>query len=161
MKHPRRVIAIAAACTVLSSGSLVARAGADGATVTRGSFHTFAAGVTRGYDISGHAQMVRSADGSTMVTIHVEGLHPDVTYGSHVHAAACSVGAADGHYMFPTSVEGGAATAHNEIWPGPVTANAGGVANGNTRVGATAAAGAVSVVVHDANGDKIACADLH
>ena len=42
--------------------------------------------------------MVRNASGSTIVSLHVEGLTPGGTYASHVHAAPCAVGAADGHY---------------------------------------------------------------
>ena len=51
---------------------------ASGATVTRGEIGAFAAGA--GLSISGHAQMVRTPDGKTIVTIHVEGLAPGVTY---------------------------------------------------------------------------------
>lgn len=159
--HSRQVgVAFAAALAVAGGIAVSTVAGAGGATVTRGDFHTFAVGVDRSFHIGGHAQMVRAADGSSIVSIHVSGLVPGVTYGSHVHAAACSVGAADGHYMFPGAVDGGATGAHNEIWPGPVTADGGGVANGHTLVGATAGSNAVSVVVHDLDGAKIACADL-
>jgi hypothetical protein len=145
-------IAVAALAPVAS--------GASGATVTDGQFETFATGVTRGYHIHGHAHMVRTAGESSIVQIHVSGLTAGVTYGSHVHAARCDVGAADGHYMFPGAVDGGATAAHNEIWPGPITADGNGVANGQTKVGATAGATAVAVVIHDADGAKIACADL-
>ena len=128
---------------------------ADGATVTRGDFHAFATGV--GLPISGRAQMIRTADGKTIVTIHLEGLAANTTYASHVHAAACATGAADGHYRFDPA---GAATPPNEIWPGPFTTTDAGIGNGFTVADGTAGSTAVSVVVHAPGGAKIACADL-
>jgi hypothetical protein len=125
------------------------------ATVTRGDFSAFAAGA--GLPITGRAQMVRTAAGTTLVTIHVEGLLAGVTYASHVHKQACADGDADGHYRFDPA---GAATPPNEIWPGPFTANAAGMGNADTIAQGTAGPGAVSVVVHAPGGAKIACADL-
>jgi hypothetical protein len=145
--------------TALLVGALAAAAFAPtvlaaGATVTRGDFAAFAAGT--GLSITGRAQMVRTADGRTTVSVHVEGLAADTTYGSHVHAAACAIGDADGHYKFDPV---GAASPPNEIWPG-FTTNDAGVGNGNATVDRTAGATAVSVVVHAPGGAKIACADL-
>src|SRR4051794_16102506 len=93
-----RIRSVAAACAVGLAGTAVAAAvaSAEPATVTRGALTPFAAGA--GGSISGHAQMVRNASGSTIVSLHVEGLTPGGTYASHVHAAPCAVGAADGHY---------------------------------------------------------------
>jgi hypothetical protein len=131
--------------------------GAQGARVTRGEFQAFAVGT--GLDIGGHAEMVRAADGHTQVTIYVSGLEPGVSYAAHVHAAPCGVGEADGHYQHDP---GGAVTPPNEIWPGPVTANAAGMANGRTVAEFEAGPTAVSVVVHRPGPapNKIACADL-
>jgi len=129
---------------------------AEGATVTRGDFRPFAAGV--GQPITGRAQMVRTADGRTIVTVHLEGLAANTTYASHVHKQACADGDADGHYRFDPA---GAATPPNEIWPGPFTTNDAGVGNGNTIAAGTAGPSAMSVVVHaPVTGAKIACADL-
>lgn len=128
---------------------------ADGATVTRGDVAAFATGI--GQPITGRAQMVRTAGGRTIVTIHVEGLLPNTTYASHVHAAACGVSDANGHYRFDPA---GAATPPNEIWPGPFTTNDAGIGNGNTIADGTAGPTAISVVVHAPGGAKIACADL-
>ena len=124
------------------------------AQVTRGEFHEF-----NGYGpmITGRAQMVRTADGKTIVSIHVEGLVAGLTYGSHVHAAPCATGLADGHYKFDPA---GPATPPNEIWPGPFTANDAGIGNADTSAQGTAGASAVSVVIHEPGGAKIACADL-
>lgn len=139
---------------------LATPAGANGATVTRGEFQPFAAGA--GSSIGGHAQMVRTGDGKTIVSIHVTGLEPGVTYASHVHAASCATGEADGHYMFGHPVGGGKGPAGDEIWPGPVTANPAGIANGRVVVDETPGSTALSVVVHrpGAAPNKIACADL-
>jgi hypothetical protein len=127
---------------------------AGGATVTRGDFSAFATGA--GLPITGSAVMVRTADGKTIVTVHVEGLGASTTYGSHVHQLPCGTSEADGHFKNDPA---GPATPPNEIWPG-FTTNAAGIGNGNATVGWTAGAAAVSVVVHAPGGAKIACADL-
>jgi hypothetical protein len=143
---------VVAACLATALAPI---ATAQGARVTRGEFHSFAAGA--GLQLTGHAQMVRTADGRTIVTVHIAGLAPDTTYGSHVHTQACAVGDADGHYRLNPA---GPAAPPNEIWPGPFTTNPAGVGNGNVTVDYTAGPTAVSVVVHAPGGAKIACADL-
>jgi hypothetical protein len=132
----------------------VSSASAAGATVTRGEFHAFASGT--GLDISGRAQVVRTADGKTIVSVHLAGLAVDTTYGSHIHQKACNDSDADGHYKFDPS---GPASPPNEIWPG-FTTNGAGIGNGKATVHQTAGPEAVSVVVHAPGGAKIACADL-
>jgi hypothetical protein len=127
---------------------------AGGATVTRGEISAFATGF--GLPISGRAQMVRTADGKTIVTIHVEGLSPNTAYPSHVHQLPCGTSDADGHYKNDPA---GPAAPPNEIWQG-FTTDQDGVGNGKATVDWTAGATAVSVVVHAPNGAKIACADL-
>jgi len=151
----RRRSAGALLAALLLSAAFGAPAFADGAVVTRGDISAFAAGT--GLPISGRAQMVRTPDGRTFVTIHVEGLAPGTTYASHVHKQACADGDADGHYRFDPA---GAATPPNEIWPGPFTTNEAGIGNANTIADGTAGPAAVSVVVHAPGGAKIACADL-
>ena len=151
---------------VVTGAALVVLAGpaaSGGAEVTRGDFRAFSAAVGSEQSIGGHAQMVRTADGKTKVSIHVTGLTPDATYDSHVHAGSCATNATGGgHYFFSGPVPAGDGPGANEIWPGPVTANRGGVGNGNTTVGATAGPNATSVVIHRAGPapNKIACADL-
>ena len=140
--------AIAALLVALAPNTLAA------AQVTRGELSEFN---SYGSTITGRAQMVRTADGKTIVSIHVEGLVAGSTYGAHVHAAACADGLADGHYKFDPA---GAATPPNEIWPGPFTANDAGVGNADTIADGTAGPTAVSVVIHAPGGAKIACADL-
>jgi hypothetical protein len=154
-----RIVVTGAAALALAAGAAAATgpAGAGGATVSRGEFHSFAVGA--GLDIGGRAQMVRAHDGRTQVTIEVSGLEPGVTYAAHVHAAPCAVGEADGHYKHDPA---GAVTPPNEIWPGPITANAAGLAGGRTVADFRAGPTAVSVVVHRPGPvpNKVACADL-
>ena len=146
--------ALLAALAMPMLGGGAARAG--GAEVTSGEFATFASGIGRGYDISGRAHMVRRPSGSTKVIVHLEGLAPNASYPSHVHLLPCGQSDAGGHFK---QNPGGASSPPNEIWPGFTTNPAG---NGNARVEVNyiANAGAVSVVVHDTDGAKIACADL-
>ena len=157
-------IRTAAAVTLLSTAALVATvvpAAAGGAVVTQGDFSTFSAGGEAGYDIGGHATMVRNAN-RTKVTIHVTGLTPGESYVSHVHNQACDNGDAGGHFK---QDHAGASTPPNEIWPGngAFSANAAGVTNQRATAGYFANEDAVSVVVHWKTAEgapKIACADL-
>lgn len=128
------------------------------ATVTKGSFVTYATGLDRGYDISGHATMVRAPGGRTIVTTHVRGygIFPNTQYGSHVHKQACSDSNGGGHYQ---DEEGGAVDNVNEIWPILMT-NSHGIGNGYAMNHFIAREEAQSVVVHDTDGARIACADL-
>jgi hypothetical protein len=151
------VAALAATLTVILMAATVS---ADGGEVTRGDFEPFAAGVGTYDDVSGNAQMVRTASGQTIVTVTVKGLQAGAIYGSHVHAQSCADGDAGGHYSFGFPVPGGAHPSGSEIWPGPFTANPAGNAQGKATVEAIAGPAAVSVVIHAPDGVKIACADL-
>ena len=156
-------IGILAALAATALAVAVASAGSSsGAEVTRGDVHAFAAGAS--LDIEGHAQMVRRTSGTTLVTLHVEGLTPGGSYASHVHKQPCGTGEADGH--FQQAGPGAGTTPPNEIWPGdgPWTANPDGIADVRTTAPYVAGADAVSVVVHDlslpSTANKVACADL-
>jgi hypothetical protein len=152
------VLGVIATLGVLVALVAVLPVAADGGVVTRGSFSEFAEGAKApAMDITGHATMIRTADGRTIVTIHVEGLAPNTTYAAHVHKQACANGEADGHYQ----QSGTAANDTNEIWPG-FTTNAAGIGNGFARNEWSARADAMSVVIHrpTALPNKIACADL-
>src|SRR4051812_32744298 len=151
-RGPSRLAALAAAAGMIFTFAPAALA--DGALVTRGDLQAFAAGA--GLPITGRAQMVRTADGKTIVTVHMEGLAPNTTFASHVHKQACADGDADGHYRFDPA---GAATPPNEIWPAPFTTNAAGIGSATTSAAGTAGSAAVSGGGHAPGGAKIACAD--
>ena len=157
-----RIVSASVAAFVSLSIAVFAGAPASaGARVTRGALHPFAAALTdptlsEYRDLSGHAQMVRTAEGKTLVSVHVEGLLGNVFYPSHVHKASCADGAADGHYKFDPN---GPADAANEIWMS-FASGPDGVGHGDARADRTAGPAAVSVVVHAPNGAKIGCADL-
>ncbi|MBA2755962.1 MAG: hypothetical protein H0U37_00780 [Chloroflexi bacterium] len=153
--RPRRIRRTGAVLlAVLAAVTLAVPAAAGGAQVTRGTFHAFSANTA--LDISGHAVMVRTADGRTFVSVHLEGLAANTAYGSHIHKQACSDNFAGTHYRFDPA---GPADDVNEIWPA-FTTNGAGIGNGNARNDGTADSTAVSVVVHAPGGVKITCADL-
>jgi hypothetical protein len=122
--------------------------------VTRGAFSAFATSSDPAF--TGHATMVRTADGKTIVTVSVRGLAASTSYGSHVHMRACADAFAGGHYKDDLA---GPASPPNEIWPAFST-NAGGIGNGNATAPWVARPEARSVVIHAPGGAKIACADL-
>jgi hypothetical protein len=130
---------------------------AAGAQVTNGDFQTFAAGLERGYEISGRAQLVRTAGGQTLAQVEAWGLAPNTGYPVHIHNAACAVNNGGGHYQ---DVVGGPADNVNEIWPA-FTTDASGHGNGHAANDFTARPEAQSVVIHDTDGARIACADLN
>lgn len=147
-----RIVAVSAVAAMAIGVHGTAAAGE--ATVTQGEFAAFATSSDPGF--TGHATMVRTADGKTIVTVSVRGLTPATTYGSHVHAFPCAENFAGGHYKHDPT---GPASPPNEIWPA-FTTNAGGIGNGNATAPWVARPDARSVVIHAPGGAKIACADL-
>src|ERR671910_690502 len=101
-------VAAALTLTISSAGS------ATGAQVTQGPLQAFAAAAGASLDIDGHAQMVRRPSGTTVVSLHVEGLRPGGSYASHLHKRACANGDADGHSQQAAPTAG--VTPPNEIW---------------------------------------------
>ena len=142
--------------------SCTGKASSESGQVTRGDLAAFAAGA--GQSIGGHAQMVRRADGTTLVTLQATGLHAGGRYASHVHKQSCTNGDADGH--FQQNGPGAGTVPPNEIWlaGGPFVANAAGKVSVRATAEYRANADAVSVVLHDlslpATANKVACANL-
>jgi Cu-Zn family superoxide dismutase len=114
------VAALAAAGVVAFSGVATASPVHTAATfgVTPGSYSYNTTYVPAG--ARAQVQAVATADGRTIVVLHVYGLVPDRDYGAHAHKFACGPLATDagGHFQY---VPGGAtdpafANAQNEIW---------------------------------------------
>lgn len=151
-------VAILTLLALVMAGTLLASSpDGNGATTTSGAIQTFATGLDRGHDVSGQVTMVRSPAGKTLVNVHATGLAPSTTYGSHVHNQPCDVSNGGGHYQQDTS---GPADAVNEIWPG-FTTNEAGIGQGMAANDYWARPEAQSVVIHDTDGARIACADLN
>lgn len=127
------------------------------ATVAKGDFATFAAGIERNFTITGHVRLKRVPAGKTIVVLHAKGLQPNTTYGAHVHNATCDDNQGGGHYQ---NEVGGSADIVNEIWPG-FTTNADGNGSGYAANDFIARPEAQSVVIHDTDGARIACTDLN
>lgn len=132
----------------------------DAATTTRGEFVTLPAGVELGYQVTGHAVMVRiPGSDTTRVTVHARGLDADQVYGVHVHNAPCdATPPGGGHYQHEV---GGAVDAVNELWP-VITTNAAGVGHGSAVHDHVARPDAQAIVIHWPQNAavRLACLDL-
>ncbi len=147
---------IAVCSTFFMSVSGIGAASADAsAEVVKGRFSEFSAGVSRGFDISGPVRLKVGEDW-TSVRANVRGLAPNTTYASHLHESACSVADGGGHYKNDPS---GPATPPNELWLMLETNNSGNAHDASSAPWAVRE-GARSVVIHDQDGARIACADL-
>lgn len=125
--------------------------------VTRGNFVTYAAGLEEGYTISGQAKMVRSAEGHTTLTVRVQGLAPNISYEVNVHNQACSNQAGGGLYQHEI---GGAVDNANKIWQ-VMTTRSNGYGYSKIVNDFVARSEARSVVIHNTDNMRLACADLN
>ena len=158
MRAARAVGAVVVGAMAFVSAGTSAVAAAP-ATVARGDFVLLSTGA--GTTVAGRAQVVRGHD-RTLLTVHLTGLVKGATYGVHLHDGPCA--AALGHYQHT----GGGTVQPKELWASSdpqnalagVTANAAGNGQGRGDVPWRAAGTARSVVVHNAAGTKLACADL-
>ncbi|MDH5236668.1 MAG: hypothetical protein OEW85_03515 [Acidimicrobiia bacterium] len=162
MKKRVPFIAVIALVTVAALSSGTASAHSERARgrveVARGQVVTLAGGQDLGYDISGHALMMRTRH-RTFVAVHVRGLDVDTTYPAHVHNAPCSATTpGGGHYQHEI---GGPVDAVNEIWP-TVTTNHRGRGWGHATHDQRARPDAMSIVIHypPDTSIRLACVDL-
>lgn len=152
-----------ALCAITTAAALISMpmvASAGDIQVTSGKVTTFATGIDRAYEISGRATMVRLPSGITVADLHVKGLAPNATYGSHVHNQACNDGNGGGHYQHEIGQGPDFVNDTNEIWLS-FTSNRRGMGRSFAKHGHTAREDAQSVVIHDSDGARIACADLN
>jgi hypothetical protein len=110
-----------------------------------------------GVGVTGSATMVRTLAAQTKVSLNVSGLTAGAMYKSHVHNQPCAVENGGGHYvMDPLGTVG---VPENEIWL-DLTAAGDGTATATVTSPALARAEAQSVVLHSAEGARMACFDL-
>ncbi len=115
-------------------------------------------GHTRYPNIFGSAKMERFASGETKVTIAAQGLTANTGYVAHVHDRPCHISAGGGHYKFDYNIAG--TVESNEIFL-RFNTDAAGSGSTATTVKHIARPEAYSVVLHDADTQRIACADLY
>lgn len=160
MRIHKIAIAVTLAAGLVLAPAATAEPADQAATVTRGQFQTLSGGADLGYDITGHATMVRRpGPGNTSVSLTVRGLDADQAYAVHVHNAPCSATPpGGGHYQHDI---GGAVDPVNEIWPAFST-NAAGVGHGAAWHGHVARADAQAIVIHwpQDSAVRLACLDL-
>ncbi len=108
-----------------------------------------------GMSLTGTALMTRKFNGVTEVAVVMTGLAPNTTYAAHVHNQPCAFEAGGAHYKFdPASTE-----PSNEM-TFALDANAEGTASDSTWVAKIAGAEAQSMIVHGADGARLACFDI-
>jgi hypothetical protein len=115
--------------------------------------------------IEGRALLVRKLDGTSVVSIALNGGTAGTDYVAHVHIAPCSfqivappaVATFTGHYMIDATQT--TAIEANELWIHPTT-SANGMIVGSATFTHIPREEAMSVVVHDPVMGKMACADL-
>lgn len=125
---------------------------------TAGDAQTMASGTSAGLTITGSATMSRTLAGITQVTLNANGLAADTDYMAHVHNLPCSVQDGGSHYKFDTAVADPVET--NEIWL-TLSTDASGAATDNVWVNHLARGEAQSIVIHDADKNRLACYDLN
>jgi hypothetical protein len=108
-----------------------------------------------GMSLSGTALMTRKFNGVTEVVVAMAGLAPNTSYAAHVHNQPCSVEAGGGHYKFDA-----ASTEPSNEMTFALDANAEGNASDSMWVAKLATAEAQSLIVHGAEGARLACFDL-
>lgn len=114
-------------------------------------------GISRFPSLLGTAKMERTAAGDTRVTVTASGLTANTMYTMHVHDRPCHVAVGGGHYKIDYNIA--AAVESNEIWM-RVQTDATGAGSAVTTVKHIARPEAYSVVLHDADTQRLACADL-
>ncbi len=124
---------------------------------TSGHFVTTSDGLQRGLSLQGNALMARSTK-STEVSLQIFGLPQGGQFMSHVHNLPCGTQAGGSHYKIDPAVTD--AQEANEIWF-TLSTSTNGYAIGVKKIASVARPEAQSIVIHDTDGVRIACADLY
>ena len=158
MKHRKQRTKTVSSLLLLGCLSFVDAVAADtkSNSIKLGIMQVTTAGSDRGITPSGRAMLLTNNDGSSSAYTQVIGLEPFTSYGSHVHNLPCSLGGG-GHYKNDPDVPG--AVESNELWVN-FTTNDAGIGLGQASQNFSVRPDAQSVVVHDVDGVRIACADL-
>jgi Cu/Zn superoxide dismutase len=126
--------------------------------VTSGEAMLFDAATDAGLgDMAASAELKRMPDGTTGASIEVSGLEASTEYGIHVHDRDCSTASGGGHYKIDPTVED--ALEDNELWL-TLTTDENGDGSQETSVAHVARAEAQAIVIHGAEGVRLACIDL-
>jgi hypothetical protein len=125
---------------------------------TAGDAQTMPSGSSAGLTITGSATMSRTLAGITQVNLSASGLAADTDYSAHVHNLPCSVQDGGGHYKFDSAVADPVET--NEIWL-KLSTDGSGAGTDTVWVDHLARSEAQSIVIHDADKNRLACYDLN
>ena len=107
--------------------------------------------------MAAQAEMNRGIEGDTTVSVTVSGLTASTEYPIHVHDRPCGVASGGGHYKFDPSVMD--TVEENEIFL-TLTTDAMGAGTREVEVAHHARAEAQALVIHDADGMRLACIPL-
>lgn len=154
MRTPSKAMMLAGAVAVVMLGAIAPVTAESTEDVASGHLDEFADGVERDYDISGPVRLKRGADW-TEVKVNAQGL-PGDEHVAHLHENACDEDFGGGHYKNDPT---GSGEPPNELWLS-IDANASGNGHDTSDAEWQVSDGDRSVVVHDEDMDKIACADL-
>jgi hypothetical protein len=122
--------------------------------VRKGLFRALQAGSS--LDLDGAASLIRLPDGETLLNIDIEGLERGSGYEGFLHTAACADGGGE-RYLFDPSARPSRSNQHG----GRFRSDARGEAREVSFIRfVTAGPEAVSVVITEASGGRVACADL-
>jgi hypothetical protein len=110
-----------------------------------------------GVVVGGSATLTRRMDGASLLKLEAQGLVPGAQYAAHLHELPCGVADGGGHFLYDPAQPDG--TPGNELAV-DLVAGADGTATRTVGEAWMARAEGQSVVLHSADGTRLACADL-
>ena len=126
--------------------------------ITSGDAILLPAGMERTPQLVAEGEMKRHLDGTTSTEVEVSDLMPETAYDIHVHNRPCEVSSGGGHYKVdPTIAE---TAADNELWLSLTTDDDGDGDFELEDLPHLPRAEAQSIVIHDGDGERLACIPL-